>query len=164
MALITGNSFSRVYKAQTPVEARRNDFSIWNPFFFFHHFTYLYSLSIKRGLICLYRPLPVCYMYKLKWIWRSHGVIVKSTVFWVVKIVLQLRETQRLSSPQVSAWFCWFLAWNTLQPWRWRQYVPAKPRAFSELRGVTTHKFSVYNKLLLENMNKRGTMSYYWGV
>jgi hypothetical protein len=38
---------------------------------------------------------------------------------------------------QVLPATCWFLAWRTLQPWRWRRRVPLKRQlAFNGLHGV----------------------------
>jgi hypothetical protein len=36
--------------------------------------------------------------------------------------------------------FCWFLAWLTLRPRRWKRLIPLKGLAVSELQGVTTQK------------------------
>jgi hypothetical protein len=38
---------------------------------------------------------------------------------------------------QLAFCFCWFLAWLTLRPWRWRLYVPPKRRNFSNKDGHT---------------------------
>jgi hypothetical protein len=36
---------------------------------------------------------------------------------------------------------CWFLAWLTLQPWRWRWHVPPKLQStFTGLHGTTSQK------------------------
>jgi hypothetical protein len=40
----------------------------------------------------------------------------------------------------LATWFYWFLAWLSLQPWRWRWYIPPKSHAFSELHSATTKK------------------------
>jgi hypothetical protein len=36
---------------------------------------------------------------------------------------------------------CWFLAWLTLRPWRWRRHVPSKRGSiFNELQGAISQK------------------------
>jgi hypothetical protein len=32
---------------------------------------------------------------------------------------------------KLSAYYCWFPAWVTLRPWRWKRYVPPKHRGIS---------------------------------
>jgi hypothetical protein len=41
---------------------------------------------------------------------------------------------------QLSICLCRLLAWRTLQPWKWRQYVNLKHHAPSELHGIRTQK------------------------
>jgi hypothetical protein len=57
---------------------------------------------------------------------------------------------------QLDTCFCWFLAWLTLWPRRWRRYVPPKRQAPSELRAITTQKtilFFYYHGLLNDAAN-----------
>jgi hypothetical protein len=85
-------------------------------------------------------------------IWGSHGGGCKE--FYLLGYnVVQYVETQptfgnRITSPPSSGMksklcllpaSCWFLAWITLQPWRWRRHVPPNPPlTSSELHGTTS--------------------------
>jgi hypothetical protein len=53
-----------------------------------------------------------------------------------------------LSEPQSTIqtfWcLCWYLAWLSLQAWKWRRYVPPKLRAYFELRDATGRKTGLF--------------------
>jgi hypothetical protein len=42
------------------------------------------------------------------------------------------------NSAELAIFFCWFLKWLTLWPWRWWLYVPLKHLALSKLCGITS--------------------------
>jgi hypothetical protein len=69
----------------------------------------------------------------------------------------QARSQKALSLLPAS---CWFLARLTLQPWRWRQYVPLKHHmTFSGLYGITCHKLKLFNVIFVFHLDLS-----VWGV
>jgi hypothetical protein len=75
---------------------------------------------------------------------------MKLSVFWDVMLCSPAKSTNILGE-EITSMFraelcllldsCWFLAWLTLQPWRWRRYVPLKHwLTFTGLYDVISQK------------------------
>jgi hypothetical protein len=56
--------------------------------------------------------------------WKKQNIIIN----WKLYVA-------RNQQTELSGCFCWFLAWHTLQPWRWKQYVPPKHQTLSKLQN-----------------------------
>jgi hypothetical protein len=57
---------------------------------------------------------------------------------WLTTSLLPYRKTCHLLS-------CWYIAWLSLQPWRWWQYIPSKRRlTFNGLHGIISQKIVLF--------------------
>jgi hypothetical protein len=88
------------------------------------------------------RPAPSPSLYRLRYLAGSYlalfevhtAVIMKSTNFWGVMSYSKVEGRRNILSPfsGSKSKLCFppasslFLAWITIQAWRWRQYVPLK--------------------------------------
>jgi hypothetical protein len=49
---------------------------------------------------------------------------------------------------------CWFYAWNSLHPWRWRWHVPPKCRLiFNRLHGIIPQKVELFVTTVVRTLN-----------
>jgi hypothetical protein len=91
---------------------------------------------------------------------------LKSSIFWGIMPCSPLKVHHfracrlhlhgwRVSKPSKKLCLlpasCWFLAWLTFQPWRWRQHVPLKCwLTFNELHSIISQKTELFITLLWE--------------
>jgi hypothetical protein len=61
---------------------------------------------------------------------------------------------------QLTAFFCGFLGWLTLRPWRWRWYVPLKHWAISKLCSVTTQETVLFIVTTTRTSNPGGRFNF----
>jgi hypothetical protein len=106
----------------------------------------------------------LCRYHNYKWIRQMNAgfevltvVVMNSFIFWGVmpcSLVSQLRFQGTISPPSsgLRSSSCWFLAWLSFHPWRWKQQVPPKCQlTFTGLHGVTSHKTELFQ---MKNLQK----------
>jgi hypothetical protein len=70
----------------------------------------------------------------------------------------------------ITSWYllsvsCWFLAWFTLEPWRWMQYLPPKDRLiFTGLLGVISQKTELFKESYVCPLRYLRIGTKAWGV
>jgi hypothetical protein len=48
---------------------------------------------------------------------------------------------------------CWFLAWLTLQPWHWRQYISLNSQTFTEAQDIRTRTITFFAGITVKTSN-----------
>jgi hypothetical protein len=85
---------------------------------------------------------------------------MKNSIFWditqrsLVKVDQHFSGTYRFHLQRgLPPALCWFLAWLTLQPWRWRQYVPLTCQlTFTGLHSIISQKIRSLHNHCCENL------------
>jgi hypothetical protein len=72
---------------------------------------------------------------------RHQLIVLNSEISYLERCASLVFKCSWFSSGSTSLpCFCWYLAWLTLRPWRWRRCIPPTRWAVSELHSVTTQE------------------------
>jgi hypothetical protein len=88
------------------------------------------------------QPLLITFLLSaVKSLWASFPVYI-----WI--------RSSTIVSHYLLLYYCWFLSWYTLKPWRWRQYVPSKRQWNSNgLHRVTSQKRALFAVIAVRPAN-----------
>jgi hypothetical protein len=72
----------------------------------------------------------------------KHVYFMKRLAFWIITPCSS--QSPMFWQAHLATCFCWFLAWLTLQPWRWRRYFFPKFWALSKSHSIASQKTALF--------------------